>query len=64
MRVDKVMRLIHNDPIIVKRIQPIYKDGVQDINNYIRTTPLKISEHTYNQDGKITQNSRLIDVYA
>ena len=61
MRVDKVERIVYNEPIILHRVNAPKE---VDASNLPRKTPMEIYGYTYNNKAQIGPQIKLLDTYA
>lgn len=61
MRVDKVERVVYNDPIVVHRISAAKE---LDPSKLPRKTPMEVYGYTYDNKAQIGPQVRLLSMYV
>jgi hypothetical protein len=61
MKVDKVDRVVYNDPIVVRKLNPAKE---LDPKSLPHKTPLEVYGYTYDNKAQIGAPVRLLSTYA
>lgn len=66
MEVDKVARVIYNDPVLVTKMKSIYREQpLEDmVGAFNFKTPIKVQVLLYDQRGRMVAQGETINTYA